>query len=101
MTSAAATPGDTPTDRVLAALSARGAAIRGHGDYWMAQCPSHPDRAPSLSVREGDDGRALVYCQAGCSFDAVLAELSLDRADVSADRRAPVREAEVVYRYTD
>jgi hypothetical protein len=30
-------------------------------------CPAHDDRAPSLSISEGDDGRTLLKCHAGCS----------------------------------
>ncbi len=37
----------------------------------VAVCPAHCDRNPSLSVREGDDGRVLLYCHAGCSFDEI------------------------------
>jgi hypothetical protein len=29
---------------------------------WQARCPAHQDRLPSLSIREGPDGRILV-CQ--------------------------------------
>ena len=37
---------------------------------WMARCPGHEDRHPSLSIREGDDGRILIHCHAGCTPDA-------------------------------
>jgi DNA primase len=33
---------------------------------WLACCPAHEDRSPSMSVRELDDGRVLVHCFAGC-----------------------------------
>jgi hypothetical protein len=39
----------------------------------MLRCPSHPDRHASLSWALGDDGRALVYCHAGCDFASILA----------------------------
>jgi hypothetical protein len=39
---------------------------------WMARCPAHADKSPSLSIAEGRDGRALVRCFAGCTLDAVL-----------------------------
>lgn len=54
----------------------RGAQPRGNG-AWVALCPAHDDRNPSLSVKTGDDGRALIHCHAGCSFDAVVAALGL------------------------
>ncbi|RPI60691.1 MAG: hypothetical protein EHM48_06830, partial [Planctomycetaceae bacterium] len=36
-------------------------------NQWQARCPVHDDQHASLSVGCGKDGRALVYCQAGCS----------------------------------
>ena len=36
---------------------------RGH-------CPAHDDRDPSLSV-DAVDGRVLIYCHAGCSFERI------------------------------
>ena len=51
-------------------------------DRWMARCPSHHDKRPSLSIREGDDGRFLLYCFAGCGAYRVLDALGLDMADL-------------------
>jgi hypothetical protein len=48
---------------------------RNHGSYWMARCPAHNDRNPSLSIRKGHDGRVSIKCFAGCSREAVLQEL--------------------------
>jgi len=39
---------------------------------WIARCPAHEDRSPSLSVRELEDGRILVHCFAGCSVEEIL-----------------------------
>jgi len=44
------------------------------GDGWIARCPAHDDRTPSLSVANGD-GKTLVYCHAGCSQTVVIAAL--------------------------
>ena len=44
----------------------------GHG--WMARCPAHDDREPSLSVRESD-GKVLVRCHAGCDQRKVISAL--------------------------
>ena len=49
---------------------------------WMARCPAHPDRSPSLSIREGREERCLIKCFAGCSTDAILAALKLTRRDL-------------------
>ena len=48
-------------------------AKRG-GSGWMALCPAHDDRNPSLSLSDGENG-LLWYCHAGCSQDAVAAAL--------------------------
>lgn len=49
---------------------------------WQARCPAHQDRSPSLSIREGADGRVLVHCFAGCALDSILAALKLSRRDL-------------------
>lgn len=41
----------------------------------MVRCVVHPDRTPSLSLRDGNAGRLLVHCHAGCQAVDVLAEL--------------------------
>jgi DNA primase len=45
-----------PVDHVLKRLE----GVRQCNGAWKALCPAHADREPSLSVTEGDDGRALV-----------------------------------------
>jgi len=49
---------------------------------WMACCPAHPDKTPSLSVSVGDDERILLYCHAGCSIESVLYALQLEMKDL-------------------
>jgi putative DNA primase/helicase len=48
---------------------------RKAGSGWVARCPAHDDRTPSLSLADGHDGRLLVKCWAGCSAHNVLAAL--------------------------
>jgi len=71
-----------PIDRVLGALRAHGCAPRRSGDGWSAKCPAHDDRNPSLSIRVGDDGRALLACHAGCTLAAVIGALGLRERDL-------------------
>jgi hypothetical protein len=52
------------------------------GSGWQARCPAHDDRRPSLSIAEGDDGRALVKCHAGCETRAVVEALGLKLSDL-------------------
>jgi len=49
----------------------------GNGRY-LACCPAHSDKHPSLNVRELDDGRILVKCFAGCSVEEVLDAVGLE-----------------------
>ena len=52
------------------------------GNGWTACCPAHEDSRASLSISEGDDRRALVYCFAGCSVEAVCEAVGLQTADL-------------------
>jgi len=54
-------------------------ALGGHkvGSTWMAHCPAHDDREPSLSVSAGDEGKVLVHCHAGCNQRWVIAALRM------------------------
>lgn len=47
-------------------------------DRWLALCPAHGDKRPSLAVREIDGDRILVKCFAGCATADVLAAIGLD-----------------------
>ena len=54
---------------------ARALGGRRVGTTWKARCPAHEDREPSLSIKDGDDGRVLVRCHAGCDQERVIATL--------------------------
>ena len=57
-------------------MDARGIALalrgRKAGRGWLAPCPAHDDRHPSLSLAHGHDGRLLARCHAGCDWTAIL-----------------------------
>lgn len=48
-------------------------------DEFMAQCPSHEDRDPSLKVSIGDHASVVFHCHAGCSYEEILRELDIWR----------------------
>ncbi len=52
----------------------------GRGKY-LACCPAHEDRSPSLSIGE-DDGRVLLHCFAGCDPESVLDAIGLTFSDL-------------------
>ena len=56
-----------------AELIARALGGKKAGASWVALCPAHKDRKkPSLALRDGDGGRVLVHCHAGCEQEAVI-----------------------------
>ena len=65
----------------------------------VARCPAHDDHDPSLSVSEGQDGKLLVHCFAGCEQNTVwsalqdrgLVERAEDRPRERSPRRRPQR----------
>ena len=65
---------------------------KSKGQY-EAWCPAHDGTHPNgLSVKEGDDGRVLLHCFAGCSFGQIMESLGLSGGDgfIPTDRE-PVR----------
>jgi hypothetical protein len=60
--------------------------VRRSGSGWVALCPAHDDSRHSLSVGEGEGGRLLVHCHAGCSYEAICLALGLNGGS-SGDKR--------------
>ena len=44
---------------------------------WLACCPAHPDKSPSLSIKDGDAGFPVFYCYAGCAYEEIAAALGI------------------------
>lgn len=68
---------ETPIRRVLSAIEMATGCPRQQSGGWIACCPAHEDRSPSLSIRAAEDGRVLLHCHAGCPTEAVLRALGL------------------------
>jgi len=81
----------TPVQTALDALEQAGSPPRKNGRSWQARCPAHEDRSPSLSIREGDDGRVLVHCFAGCDLERILQALDLSVSELFASDRHAAR----------
>ena len=64
--------------------------VKRNGHGWIACCPAHEDRHPSLSVWDGEDGWVRFRCFAGCSREAIVAALGLSLVDICPDRDARV-----------
>lgn len=52
--------------------------VRASGqDRWLACCPAHDDKTPSLQITQAND-RVLIHCFAGCGGNEVLEAVGLD-----------------------
>ncbi len=70
-------------EAVLSCLD--GVRETGHGKY-VARCPAHDDKSPSLAIKNCGDGRILLHCFAGCETEDVLCALGLTFSDVMPKR---------------
>ncbi|BCX88502.1 putative DNA primase/helicase [Methylomarinovum tepidoasis] len=71
-----------PIDLILPRLE----KARRSKNGWIARCPAHLDKTPSLGVRELDDGRVLIHCFSGCDAADVVAAVGLTLADLFPPR---------------
>lgn len=69
-----------PVERILGKLQ----GVKSQGSYWIAKCPGHPDKKQSLSVKVGNDGRALLNCFAGCTFATIIGALGIPASETFA-----------------
>jgi putative DNA primase/helicase len=93
---------DGPVVRILGGLRERGSKVHSEpSGKWRATCPAHDDRRASLSISEGDDSRALLYCHAGCAPEEVVAALGLTMADLYPRRESSGRRIIATYDYTN
>jgi len=72
-------------DQLLARLE----KTRRTGDgKWLACCPAHNDKHPSLAIKLTDDEKILIHCFAGCDIEAIISSLDLTLADLMPDNPA-------------
>lgn len=70
---------DPPASRLLSRLD----GVRQTGpDKWIARCPAHDDKTPSLSLKEAQDGAMLVHCWGGCRTEDVVQSVGLTMASL-------------------
>jgi putative DNA primase/helicase len=65
-------------DRVLQRLT----GVKQIPTGWMARCPAHDDKNPSLHISEHPDLSVGLHCYAGCEKSALLTALGLTFADL-------------------
>ena len=60
---------------------------RSCGNGYIDECPAHEDRTPSLSISEGEDGKILLHCFAGCGFEEIISAAGLSNQKVSISKK--------------
>jgi putative DNA primase/helicase len=53
---------------------------------WMARCPAHEDKHPSLSIALGEEGGVLLHCFACCPRERITNALHLHERDLQSSR---------------
>lgn len=95
----------SPVEVVLSKLS----NVKKSGANWHASCPCrNGDENPSLSVKEGDDGRVLLACHFGspCNVNQICDALGMKLKDLyppESQTKAPAKKNKLVkaYPYVD
>jgi hypothetical protein len=73
-----------PVDALLTRLDK---VKRTGPDRWVARCPAHDDRGPSLSIRELEDGRVLLHdFGQGCAVADIVAAVGMELSDLFPPR---------------
>ena len=60
-------------------------AVHRSSRGYIARCPAHADKSPSLAIKEGERG-LLVKCWAGCTLDEITTTLGIRVGDLFFDR---------------
>lgn len=82
--------------------------VKKSGANWSASCPCRvDDDNPSLSIKEGDDGRVLVQCHRGspCNVNQICESMNIKLKDLypppSKDYKPAKKTLVATYRFTD
>lgn len=75
-------PIEPKTDLLLSRLN----GVKNTGrDKWLAVCPAHDDRSPSLGIKQLDD-KIILRCFAGCDYLSILNAIGLDASALFPDK---------------
>lgn len=60
--------------------------VKSNGNgKWLARCPAHADKSPSLAIKETEDGKILIHCFSGCSSSEVVGAIGLELSELMPD----------------
>jgi hypothetical protein len=76
----------TPLEKVIQKLNAKRC-----GAGWRALCPAHKDSKPSLSINEGKNGKPLIHCHAGCTYEEIIKAAGITTEDLFPADHIPNR----------
>ena len=62
-------------------LLSRLTKVKGRAGNYIACCPAHEDRNPSLAVKE-QDGKIILHCFAGCSVENIIGAVGMEMTDL-------------------
>ncbi len=71
-----------------------------HDNEWMACCPGHADKTPSLHITLAGN-KILLKCQAGCDTSAVCDSLGIKMDDLFLTPKAEEKKIVATYDYKD
>lgn len=71
------------------------------GTGWMVKCPSHPDSTASLAIGQGQDGRIVMFCHAGCETKTIVAALGIDIKELFPPQEPVKSNIVATYDYRD
>ncbi len=66
-------------------------------DSWMACCPAHADKSPSLAITLKNE-KILLHCFSGCASLEVINAIGLDFADLFTDKDREVTNGKPIHR---
>ncbi len=61
--------------------------VKKTGKGWMACCPAHQDRSPSLSIAVGKSGGIVAKCWTGCGIEEIVGAVGMTLSDLMPDSR--------------
>lgn len=70
------------TDNLQSLLNRLNKVRKTGTNQYVALCPAHLDKSPSLAVRQTNDGRILIKCFGGCSAYEVVGAIGLSLSNL-------------------
>jgi hypothetical protein len=53
---------------------------------WLALCPAHADKRPSLAIKLTDDDKILLKCWGACDVESIVSAIGLTLSDLMPEK---------------